>query len=53
MKQYDFVPTDVLGQGAGYAPEPRWNRLPQMSFMEFYQVRRCVGRAGHSSVCHQ
>ncbi len=35
---YDFVPADVLGQGAGYAAEPRWSQLPQMSFMEFYQV---------------
>lgn len=35
---YDFVPADVLGQGAGYATEPRWSQLPQMSFMEFYQV---------------
>ncbi|KAL4448900.1 hypothetical protein ABPG77_007617 [Micractinium sp. CCAP 211/92] len=37
---YDFVPAEVLGQGAGYAAEPRWSQLPQMSFMEFYQGLR-------------
>ena len=43
---FDFVPPEVLGQEAGYAEEPRWSSLPQMSFMEFYQV----GWAGGSEV---
>ncbi|EFN51285.1 hypothetical protein CHLNCDRAFT_141222 [Chlorella variabilis] len=38
--KFDFVPKEVLGQGAGYAPEPRWERLPQMPYMEFYQGLR-------------
>ena len=33
------MPGEVLGS-AGYAPEPRWSKLPQMPFMEFYQVCR-------------
>jgi hypothetical protein len=37
---FDFVPAEVLGAGAGYAPEPRWSSLPQMPYMEFYQGLR-------------
>lgn len=33
------MPGDVLGS-AGYAPEPRWHKLPQMPFAEFYQGLR-------------
>ena len=42
---YDFVPAEVLGGQADYVrTEPRWGRLPQMSYMEFYQVGGvCVG----------
>ena len=36
----EFVPTEVLGAGAGYAPEPRWDALPQMPFMQFYHGLR-------------
>ena len=32
----------VLGAGAGYAAEPQWHRLPQMSYMEFYQVGESI-----------
>ena len=31
-------PPQVLGTAAGYAAEPQWHRLPQMSYAEFYQV---------------
>lgn len=37
-RSFSFVPSEVLGQGAGYAPEPKWGSLPQMPYMEFFQV---------------
>ena len=36
----EFVPPEVLGAGAGYAAEPRWEALPQMPFMQFYHGLR-------------
>ena len=36
---HEFVPAEVLGEEAGYAPEPRWGALREMPFMEFYQAR--------------
>ncbi|KAI7845492.1 hypothetical protein COHA_001038 [Chlorella ohadii] len=39
-RTYDFVPEEVLGTAAGYAAEPQWHRLPQMSYAEFYQGLR-------------
>ena len=36
-KKYDFVPYEVLGNKTAYpSKEPAWDKLPQMSFMEFY-----------------
>ena len=36
-KKYDFVPYEVLGNKTAYpSKEPAWEKLPQMSFMEFY-----------------
>lgn len=37
--QESWVPGEVLGN-AGYAPEPRWGKLQQMPFAEFYQGLR-------------
>ncbi|KAI3430488.1 hypothetical protein D9Q98_005083 [Chlorella vulgaris] len=39
-RSFSFVPSEVLGQGAGYAPEPKWGSLPQMPYMEFFQGLR-------------
>ena len=42
---YDFVPYEVLGvessgRETGYNPEPKWEDVEQMSFMEFYSGLR-------------
>jgi hypothetical protein len=39
VAQESWVPGEVLGN-AGYAPEPKWGKLQQMSFAEFYQGLR-------------
>lgn len=37
--EYKYVPKDVITASGQYVTkEPEWARLPQMSFMEFYQV---------------
>ena len=37
---YEWVPDDVIMADGGFETvEPKWLELPQMSFMEFYQVR--------------
>jgi hypothetical protein len=33
------VPGEVLGK-AGYAPEPKWHKVQQMPYAEFYQGLR-------------
>ena len=39
VAQESWVPGEVLGN-AGYAPEPKWGKLQQMPFAEFYQGLR-------------
>lgn len=37
--EYKWVPKDVITASGQYVTkEPEWAKLPQMSFMEFYQV---------------
>jgi len=39
QKVYKWVPKDVITAAGQYvAKEPEWVKLPQMSYMEFYQV---------------
>ncbi len=39
FEQVDFVPAEVLGDQT-YAPEPRWGKMQQMPYIEFYQGLR-------------
>ena len=46
LEAYEWVPDDVIMADGGFETvEPKWLELPQMSFMEFYQVR------GASAAC--
>ena len=40
LNEYDFIPVDVLGCGGKVIPEPDWKKLPEMTYMEFYQGLR-------------
>ena len=40
LEAYEWVPDNVIMADGGFETvEPKWLELPQMSFMEFYQVR--------------